>query len=308
MALDPEVAAFLEHLGEGPGSLAGLPLPEARAALEGLMALGGAPEAPVATEDTEVAGGAGPIPVRLYRPPGLTRAPLVVFFHGGGFVLGGLSSHDAICHRLSADVGAVVAAVDYRLAPEHPFPAAVEDAWAATVALAASAEDLGADGSKVAVVGDSAGGNLAAVVARRARDHGAPDLALQVLVYPVTDMAGPHPSREANGQGYLLTSEAMAFFERSYCAGAPRGDPDLSPLLAPELSGLAPAFVLTAGFDPLRDEGEAYASALKAAGVPVTAVRHEGMVHGFYGLDALFGEAKVARRQVASALEAALKG
>lgn len=309
VALDPQVARFLEQIdAQGQPPLETVPLEQSRAMLSGLTSLGGDPPRRAATQERAVPGPAGPIPVRLYRPDagGGGVPPLVMFFHGGGFVLGGLDSHDAVCHRLSAAAAVVVAAVDYRLAPEHPFPAAVEDCVAASAWCVAHAAELGADGGRVAVVGDSAGGNLAAVVSRKARDGAGPPVAFQVLIYPCTDLTGSWPSRSENGEGYLLTARDMRFFEDAYCRRADRKDPDLSPLYTADLSGLPPALVVTAEFDPLRDEGEAYAGALRKAGVAVTLSRYDGMVHGFYGLDALIDRAAEAGAEVARALRDAL--
>ena len=211
--------------------------------------------------------------------------PLLVFYHGGGFVFGDLDTHDSVCRLLCSSSGAHVLAIDYRLAPEHRFPAAVEDARAALAWAHAHAAELGADPARVGVGGDSAGGNLAAVTAQlAARDEG-PAPALQLLIYPATDIAGtPRSSRELFGEGFFLTNSEMKWFEASYFGAldSPEGhDPRASPLLADDLSGLAPAIVITAGFDPLRDEGEDYARALAEAGTPVTLRRFEGYIHGF---------------------------
>ena len=245
-------------------------------------------------EDVEVAGPAGPVPVRLYRPVSSSGVPgLVVFLHGGGFTIGGLDTHAAVCRRLCAGSGAVVASVDYRLAPEAPYPAAVDDAWAALVGLVGRAAELGVDPVRVAVAGDSAGGNLATVLARRARDAGGPALRLQALVYPVCDLthdADRYPSLRTNGAGYLLTAATMRFFADRYLPDpARRTEPDASPLRAADLSGLAPALVVVAGLDPLLDEGVAYAGALAAAGVVVQLERFDGAVHMTYQLAEVTG-------------------
>ena len=233
--------------------------------------------------------------------------PGLVFFHGGGFVIGDLDTHDDLCRCLANGSGCRVVAVDYRLAPEHPFPAAVEDCWAAMKWIAEHASDFGIAGP-IAVGGDSAGGNLAAVVAQLAKSEG-PRIAFQLLIYPVTQLGGPEmPSMQENAKGYFLERESMQWFTRMYCPdAAQRSDPRLSPLIAKDLSGLPPAYVATAGFDPLRDEGKAYADKLDAAGVPVTHVNYPGMIHGFFSLRGLIPKAREAVAASAAAVRAALE-
>jgi acetyl esterase len=221
-------------------------------------------------------------------------------------VIGDLESHDTVCHRLAAGVPAVVVSVDYRLAPEHRFPAAVDDCDAATIWVSEHAADLGADTARVAVAGDSAGGNLAAVVSRRSRDRGGPPIVFQLLIYPGTDMTRSLPSHVENGSGYLLDSDTMTWFLGNYLDGADERHPDASPLFVEDLSGLPPALVVTAEFDPLRDEGEAYAERLADAGVEVTLSRYDGMIHGFYGLDSVFSSARQATEETITALQKAL--
>ena len=241
-------------------------------------------ETPVArVEDRIVPGPAGPIPARLYVPfADGQRRPLVVHFHGGGWVIGDLDSHDTACRHLAREAGAGVLAIDYRLAPEHRFPAAVDDALAAFEWAAANADALGFDPARVAVAGDSAGGNLAAVVAQLTTRAGGPRPAAQFLAYPVTDVSTKHPSYRLFAEGFLLTERDMDWFRAHYLPDeATAGDPRVSPLLAPDVSGLPPAVVLTCGFDVLRDEGEAYARRLEQAGVPVTLRRSTGLIHGF---------------------------
>jgi acetyl esterase len=228
-----------------------------------------------------------PLPARHYAPPesGGTD-PLLVFFHGGGFTFGDLDTHDGVCRLLCRHAGAHVLAIDYRLAPEHSFPAAVEDARAALSWASAHAHELGADPDSVGVGGDSAGGNLAAVAAQLAARDGGPVPVLQLLIYPATDSTRRRRSRELFGEGFFLTSSEMNWFEANYLGsvgGANGHDPRASPLLAKDLSGLAPAIVVTAGFDPLRDEGEEYAEALRAAGTPALLRRFPEFVHGFIG-------------------------
>jgi acetyl esterase len=225
-----------------------------------------------------VPGAAGERPARIYRPEGDGPWPTTVYLHGGGFVIGDLDTHDQLCRRLCRDAGTVVVSVDYRLAPEHPFPAGLEDALAATRWAADHLDDLGGT-DRLAVGGDSAGGNLAAVVAQRMPDR----LAAQLLLYPATDMGGEYPSREENAEGYFLDAPTMLWFLQQYVGSVTdldEGDPRLSPLLG-DLTGVATALVVTAEFDPLRDEGNEYAARLEAAGVPVDHVTYPGLIHGF---------------------------
>jgi acetyl esterase len=263
--------------------------------------------------DRTFPGPAGDVPVRVYSPvDGVGPHPVLVFFHGGGWVICDLETHDAMARSLAAASGATVVSVDYRLAPEHPFPAAVDDCLAAVrwVASPEGAASLGVDPVRLAVGGDSAGGNLAAVVAQQLRDSG-PPLRFQLLVYPVTDAHLTHPSIDENAEGYFLTKADMVWFRGHYLGAgwAPLAtDPRVSPLLAPEAAvrGVAPALVITAEFDPLRDEGEAYAENLRAAGVPVTVSRYDGVIHGFVSMAELIPEGKAAIDEAGEALRAAL--
>jgi len=258
------------------------------------------PEPPAVAEVRELSaeGPLGAIPLRLYRPMGSKPEdllPVLVYFHGGGWVIGDLDTHDTLCRELSNLSGAAVAAVDYRLAPEHRFPAAVDDASAATRWVHAHAASLGVDPERLAVGGDSAGGNLAAGVAIAARDAGDLPIAFQLLIYPVTDLRRGHDSYTRNGQGFGLTSDAMHYFHDHYIADAAQDlDWRASPLLCGKLAGLPPALVLTAGFDPLHDEGQAYADALAAAGNRVSHISFEGQIHGFILLGRIFDEANTA--------------
>ncbi|MBE1535990.1 alpha/beta hydrolase [Actinomadura algeriensis] len=240
-------------------------------------------------EDTAVRGPGGPVPVRLYRPvpPDAGPLPVVVYLHGGGWVVGGVENVDGLCRDLAAAAGCAVLSVGYRLAPEHPFPAAVDDAWAAVAAAVRRPERYGFLPGAVAVAGDSAGGNLAAAVALLARDRGVA-LAHQLLVYPVTDTARDAPSWREYGTGYGLDAAALARFMDLYRAGADPADPRLAPLRAPDLRGAAPATVITAECDILRDEGEAYARRLAESGVPVELRRYDGVVHSFFLLPDMF--------------------
>ncbi len=233
-------------------------------------------------EDMEVAGPEGPIPVRLYWPREAESLPVLVWYHGGGWVLGNLDTVDPTMRHLCNAADCIVISVDYRLAPEHPWPAAADDAYAATVWAAQNAPRYGGDASRIAVGGDSAGGNLATVVAMMVRDRGGPPLTHQVLVYPVIDAAMDTVSYREN-TAYLLHPRAMGWFWDLYCPeGIDRTQPYVSPCCATDLSGLPPAHVITAEFDPLRDEGEAYGRQLEAAGVPVHLERYDGQMHGFF--------------------------
>jgi acetyl esterase len=257
--------------------------------------------------DRSIAGPAGPIPLRIYTPSTAAPRGALVYYHGSGFVLFDLDSHDAECRALCNHAGASVVSVDYRLAPEHRFPAAVEDAWAALEWTAAHATELGVDPARLAVGGDSAGGNLAAVVAQLARERGGPRLCFQLLVYPVTDARLAHPSMDENAEGYGLTRAQMAWFIAQYVRSeADKLDPRCSPLLAESVAGVAPALVITAEYDPLRDEGEAYAHRLIAAGVRTTLTRYPGMIHGAFQMHGSVDGGRAMLEQAGDALRAAI--
>lgn len=285
MPVDPQIAGLLELLAAAgaPPMHEGTP-EQARAAFRAL-AVGARPVEKVVqvadVSERTLPGPSGDLAARVYRPDAVGPLPTVVLFHGGGWVIGDLDTHDNMARSICRDCDAVVLSVDYRLAPEAPFPAAVEDAVAATRWAADHLDELG--GSDVlAVAGDSAGGNLAAVVAQQLRDSGGPALAAQLLVYPATDVLGDYASRFDNGEGYFLDLPTMAWFMEQYAADPEHhGDPRLSPMRASSLEGLPPAVVVTAEYDPLRDEGEAYAAALAEAGVAVDSRRFDGMIHGF---------------------------
>jgi acetyl esterase len=240
------------------------------------------PNSTTLTRPWAVPGPAGEIPIRVYTPAGDGPKPVIMYFHGGGWVIGDLDVCDNPVRRIANRTGAVVVSVDYRLAPEHTYPAAFDDCYAATAWVSEHAAELGGDPARIATCGDSAGGNLAAAVAIAARDRQGPPLAAQLLIYPVTDFNFTTGSYEENGDGYLLTKGSMQWFWAHYLGAQDLGkDPFACPARADNLVGLPPTFIATAEFDPLRDEGEAYAATLRAAGVHVTAKRYDGMLHGF---------------------------
>jgi acetyl esterase len=256
-------------------------------------------------EDRSIPGPAGPMAVRCYATSADPGLGVVVFFHGGGWVLSSIEGHDSLARRLAARSGALVVSVEYRLAPEHPFPAPHEDAWAATVWLAEHAAQFGGDPGRLAVAGDSAGGNLAAGVALRARDEGLP-LRLQALIYPCLDTDFDRPSYRDNAEGYFLTAADMRWFWDQFVPPEHRHDPYAVPLQADDVSGAAPALIQTAEYDPLRDEAEAYGQRLADAGVPVTTTRYDGVIHGFVSRWDQIAGALPAQDEVGAALRDAL--
>ena len=268
-----------------------------------------APEDVFRWEERLIPGPGGDLPIRIYTPhePGQgEQLPILVYFHGGGFVVGSLDSYEAVCRALANRAGCIVVSVGYRLAPEHPFPAAVEDCHAALDWVAANAAELDGDPARLAVGGDSAGGNLAAVTAVQARDLGGPDLALQVLIYPATASAPDSESHHRFAEKLFLTRRTILWFYQQYLS-APEDatDPRYAPLLTPDLKGLPPALLIVAGYDPLRDEGLAYGGRLREAGVPVELSNYENMVHGFLNLGDVVDRAREAIDQVARALREA---
>ncbi|MEI9989419.1 MAG: alpha/beta hydrolase [Rhizomicrobium sp.] len=308
MSLDVHVRNILDQM-------AALKLPKlheigpqaARAAMRASVFRGG--ETPIGrVENRTIPGPAGEIALRVYTPLGESAdvLPGLMFYHGGGFVIGDLDSHDDLSRCLANGSGCRVVSVDYRLAPEHPFPAAVDDSFAATRYVAAHASEFGIDATRLAVSGDSAGGNLAAVVCQLAKIAGGPRIAFQLLIYPVTQLGADAETRSMreNAKGYFLEKDSMDWFTRLYAPDAAhRSDPRLSPLLCTDLSGLPPAYVVTAGFDPLRDEGRDYADKLDAAGVAVTYVNYPGMVHGFFSMRSLIPKAREAVAAAAASVK-----
>lgn len=289
MPLAAEYQARFEALAQaGPmPSLSDLPIQDARAVYRAIRPVD--PSLPVFNvEDRSIPGPAGDMPIRIYRPAGAGPFGILLYFHGGGWVIGDLDTSDSVCRELSTLASLVVVSVDYRLAPEHRFPAAVDDSYAATCWVAEHQAELNGNG-KLGTAGESAGGNLATVMALLARDRQGPNLAHQCLLYPVVDSDLSRPSYVDNSQGYILETATMQWFWDTYCpASDQRQDPRLAPLHAESLAGLPPALVVTAEFDPLRDEGTVYGAALEAAGVATQHINCWGLVHDFFATAAIF--------------------
>ena len=312
--LHPHAKALLALIEErGLPPMQSLPPVEARLFYRDRRALT-QPEPPPVAEIAELSadGPHGAIPLRLYRPTRRSDdpapTPVLVYFHGGGWTIGDLDTHDVLCRQLANASGCALVSVDYRMGPEHRFPAAVEDSLAATYWVRRHAAELGVDPARLAVGGDSAGGNLAAVVALLARDAGDLAVAWQLLIYPATDMRCGHPSHAANGKGYLLETPTIDYFRGNYIEEAHWLDWRASPLLRDDLTNLPPALVLTAGFDPLRDEGLAYANALAAAGSQATYICFERQIHGFITMGKVLDEANTAVAMCAAELARVLRG
>jgi acetyl esterase len=308
MALDPQAKAFLDRVAvAGRPSYHLLPPAEARREYSESRRYVQPPKPDVASlVDRSIPGPQGPVPIRYYRPAGSKPddvLPVLIYLHGGGWTIGDLETHDTLCRELANRTPCAVVAVDYRMGPEHKFPAALDDCVAATRWVAGQAADLGIDTARIAVGGDSAGGNLATVVALTLRDGGGPSLRFQLLVYPATDQFLDTPSHVAFADNYLLTHDNILYFRANYLRGPEDyGDWRASPLKAADLSRLPPTLIITAGFDPLRDEGKAYAEALATAGVPVTYTCYDGMIHGFFMMGGIMEAANQAVREAAAAL------
>ncbi|MGH9762150.1 MAG: alpha/beta hydrolase, partial [Blastocatellia bacterium] len=283
MPLDPQVKSMIDMVKMmGAPELGSVPVAQTREAFKMLTAMGGAGESIYKTEDVQVAGPEGDVRARIYRPSADKPLPALVFFHGGGWVIGAIETHDALCKSLANKADCIVISVDYRLAPENKFPAGLEDCFAATRWVQDNAGAIGVDPVRIGVGGDSAGGNLASVVSIMLRDKGEPVPRFQLLIYPVTDYYVPSkPSLRENGEGYLLTFKDMVWFCDQYLNSPEDGqNPLASPLRAESLKDLPPALVITAEFDPLRDEGEMYAARLREFGVCAETRRYDGMIHG----------------------------
>ena len=296
MTLDPRVQAYLDKLRERPGFDWRSSVEDARRMFwKQAHAMEADAPAMLETQVLKVAGAEGPLDARLYVPyaVGATTGPGIVYFHGGGFVLGDLDSHEMLCRRLADAARLRVLSVAYRLAPEHKFPAAPEDAMAATTWARAHAGEIGFDRARIGVAGDSAGGNLAAVVAQQARKRGGPHVHAQMLIYPATQFVQLTPSQVRLKEGYLLTQAAQDFFRDKFLGSREDAlDVRCSPILENDLFGLPPAYIVTAQYDPLLDEGKAYAEKLEACGVAVTYREYAGQVHGFFNMTAISSRAR----------------
>lgn len=312
MPLDAALKPLLDAMAANPGpTLDQMDPVEARGFFEmtGTAIPAGEPIELPSVEDRVIPGPGGDLPVRIYRPSDAPNLPVLVYFHGGGWVIGSLETHDGTCRALAKGSPCVVVSIDYRLAPEHRYPAAAEDCYAATQWVADHANELGIDATRIAVGGDSAGGNLAAAVSLMARDQSGPSIAFQLLIYPVTDADFSRVSYIDNAEGYFLTTSSMKWFWDHYVPDVgDRTQAYCAPIHAADLSGLPPALVITAEFDPLRDEGEAFAVRLKEAGVSTQATRYDGMIHGFFSMGGLAQAANDAVDQSCAALRAAFEG
>jgi acetyl esterase len=303
----------LEHIvaqarAAGAPDLADLPPDAARELYRQILAAADVSPADVIATDQEIDGPGGKLRVRIYRPRRESAQGVVVYYHGGGFVLGDLDGYDNVCRRLCDDSGAAVVSVDYRLAPEHPFPAAIEDAWAALQWVASQVGTIASSEARVAVAGDSAGALLAAVMCILSRDRSGPAIAFQALVYPpaAAGARGDFPSRALHASGPTLTARAIDYFNRHYFGDEPPSDPRAAPLFAEDLSGLPPALVQIAAYDPLRDEALAYGQRLLEAGNDVMVVEYHGLAHGFISMGGAVRAARLAQQQLADALRGAL--
>jgi acetyl esterase len=310
MPLHPAVVAMAEAMAQNPDyrPTSQLTPQAAREGYRALPPLLGPPPDVGAVRDRAIEGPGGPLPIRVYTPKNAgAQQPVLLYMHGGGWVIGDLDTHDRECRILCNDTPCVVVALDYRLAPEHPYPAAVDDAWAALEWIARNATEIGADPQRIAVGGDSAGGNLAAILALRARDRKQPALRAQLLVYP--SVAGEllaYPSHQENATAPFLPLDSMRYFRRHYLGAVEKtDDPEVAPILAASHRDLPPALIITAEFDPLRDEGRAYAQKLEADGVEVQLIEYAGMPHMFYQLSPVLEEGKAALRESAAALRKA---
>jgi acetyl esterase len=311
--LDPLVKGFLDQMASVPGpKMWEVPPAVARETFNAMMQLVGPKDVPIGkVQNLTMPGPGGDIALRSYVPVAAKgeALPTLVFFHGGGFVIGNIESHDGLCRMLANEAGVRVISVAYRLSPEHKFPAAVEDAFAAVDWIENNAASLGVDANRIAVGGDSAGGGLAAVVAQLAKAKGDPKIVYQMLLFPVTQIGTETGSMREFGEGYFLDAATLRWFFNHYLLdSADRADPRVSPLQAKDVSGLPPAYIMLGGFDPLHDEGAAYADRLRAAGVKVQVADYPDMVHDFIYLQAVLPQAPEAVKAAAAALKGALAG
>ena len=307
MSLDPQTKVYLDQMKAlNMLPLSAIPLE----VLRQILALQSASEPvgePVAkVENRTIPGPAGEMPIRIYTPQGNGPFPILVYLHGGGWSICSLDTHDAPCRSLANGANGVVVSVEYRLAPEHKFPAGLQDCYAATLWVAEHAAELNGDVSRLALGGDSAGGNLTAVITQMVRDQGGPRLTFQLLIYPATDLTAQTLSKTENATGYFLTRDDMDWFEEHYLQKQEEKlNPMVSPLLARDVSHLPPALIVTAEYDPLRDEGEQYGQRLQEAGVPVILRRYDGLTHGFLNTTSVIDKARDALAQSAQTLREA---
>ncbi len=310
MTVHPDIKALLDQLNQDEGPrIWEMSTSEARELYQGMAAMLDPTDVPIGkVEDMSFTTAAATVPVRVYTPVAAPGGPLpcLVFYHGGGFVIGDLDTHDALCRQLANHACCKVVAVHYRRAPEDQFPAAVDDSLAAIHWVESQAGNLGIDANRLAVAGDSAGGNLAAVVSQLTQQVKGPKVCFQILIYPTTRVRAETESMTENAEGYFLDRATMDWFMDCYIPkDVDTTDPRLSPLLAEDLSGLPPAYVITAGFDPLRDEGKAYADRLSSSGVEVTYKHYDDMIHGFFNMTGLLEDGRDAVKEAAKALKAA---
>ncbi|WP_216829828.1 alpha/beta hydrolase [Alkalihalobacterium elongatum] len=309
MTLDPQAKSFLDQLTQAEAPAVNeLTVEQNRASTDKFKYLGGVAEEVAKVQNTTVSVDDTEINIRIYTPEGTGPFPVFIYFHGGGWVIGDLDVVDTPLRAITNRAEAIVVSVDYRLAPEHRFPIAPEDCYAATKWVYENISKFNGDPDHIAIGGDSAGGNLAAVVSLMAKDRGGPNIAYQVLIYPATDFAKDTPSHRENGEGYFLTKGAMDWFANHYINEDQKSLPYASPLLATDFTNLPPALVITAEFDPLRDEGETYAARLNEAGVPAEVTRYDGMIHGFFWMAGIMRQGQKAVEQVGNWLKKSFKG
>lgn len=312
MALDPIMKAFIDQMAAQPApKMYELPAPAARMMFAAIMEMTGPKDVPIGkVQNLSCPGPGGDIPLRIYTPvaPAAEALPALLFFHGGGFVIGNIDTHDGLCRMIANEAGVRVIAVDYRLAPEHKYPAAIEDGYAALTFVEANASNLGVDANRLAVGGDSAGGAITAILTQMAKEKGGPSIALQLLFFPVTQIGEETASLKNYAEGFVLERAGLEWFYKNYVpAGADRNDPRISPLRATSLEGLPPAYLTVAEYDPLHDEGLEYGGKLKAAGVACEIVDYPGLVHDFIYFQSVLPQAAVALKAAAQALKKGLK-